>query len=90
MDVPVPGLPLNTRLPLRSATLFDPAPLKRHQMDVRVLSQRIRKRIEEPFSWAKTIAGLRKMQHRQLPKVDWKFTLAMASTIHSAPSTIAR
>ena len=43
------------------------------------LSQRIRKRIEEAFGWAKTVAGLRKMRHRGLPKVDWQFTLAMAA-----------
>jgi Transposase DDE domain len=43
------------------------------------LSQRIRKRVEEAFGWAKTVAGLRKMRHRGLPKVDWQFTLAMAA-----------
>ena len=43
------------------------------------LSQRIRKRIEEAFGWAKTVAGLRKVRHRGLPKVDWQFTLAMAA-----------
>ena len=43
------------------------------------LSQRIRKRIEEAFGWAKTVAGLRKMRHRGLPKVGWQFTLAMAA-----------
>jgi transposase len=43
------------------------------------LSQRIRKRIEEAFGWAKTVAGLRKMRHRGLPKVDWQFALAMAA-----------
>ena len=43
------------------------------------VSQRIRKRIEEVFGWAKTVAGLRKMRHRGLPKVDWQFTLAMAA-----------
>ena len=26
-----------------------------------------------------TVAGLRKMRHRGLPKVDWQFTLAMAA-----------
>jgi hypothetical protein len=41
--------------------------------------QRIRKRIEEAFGWAKTVAGLRKLRHRGLPKVDWQFTLAMAA-----------
>jgi len=43
------------------------------------VSQRIRKRIEEAFGWAKTVAGLRKMRHRGLPKVDWQFTLVMAA-----------
>ncbi|MGH9477584.1 MAG: IS5 family transposase, partial [Terriglobales bacterium] len=44
-----------------------------------VVSQRIRKRIEEAFGWAKTVAGLRKLRHRGLPKADWQFTLAMAA-----------
>jgi len=44
-----------------------------------VLSQRIRKRIEEAFGWAKTVAGLRKMRHRGLLRVGWQFTLAMAA-----------
>ena len=43
------------------------------------VSLRIRKRIEEAFGWAKTVAGLRKARHRGLPKVDWQFTLAMAA-----------
>lgn len=43
------------------------------------VSQRTRKRIEEAFGWAKTVAGLRKMRHRGLPKVGWQFTLAMAA-----------
>ena len=43
------------------------------------VSQRIRKRVEEAFGWAKTVAGLRKMRHRGLLKVDWQFTLAMAA-----------
>jgi transposase len=43
------------------------------------LSQRIRKRVEEAFGWAKTVAGLRKTRHRGLLKVDWQFTLAMAA-----------
>lgn len=43
------------------------------------VSQRIRKRIEEAFGWAKTVAGLRKARHRGLPKIDWQFTLAMAA-----------
>ncbi len=43
------------------------------------ISQRIRKRIEEAFGWAKTVAGLRKARHRGLPKIDWQFTFAMAA-----------
>ena len=43
------------------------------------VSQRIRKRVEEAFGWAKTVAGLRKLRHRGLPKVGWQFTLAMAA-----------
>ena len=43
------------------------------------LSQRIRKRVEEAFGWARTVAGPRRMHHRGLPKVGWQFTLAMAA-----------
>jgi transposase len=43
------------------------------------VSLRIRKRIEEAFGWAKTVAGSRKARHRGLPKVDWQFTFAMAA-----------
>lgn len=43
------------------------------------VSMRIRKRIEEAFGWAKTVAGLRKLRHRGLPKADWQFVLAMAA-----------
>jgi transposase len=43
------------------------------------VSIRIRKRIEEAFGWAKTVAGLRKARHRGLPKIDWQFTFAMAA-----------
>jgi IS5 family transposase len=42
-------------------------------------SQRSRKRVEEAFGWAKTVAGLRKARHRGLAKVGWQFTLAMAA-----------
>jgi transposase len=42
-------------------------------------SQRKRKRIEECFGWLKTIALLRKLRHRGLPKVDWVFTFACAA-----------
>ncbi|MCW3477488.1 IS5 family transposase [Limobrevibacterium gyesilva] len=43
------------------------------------VSLRIRKRIEEAFGWAKTVAGLRKARHRGLPKIDWQFTFTMAA-----------
>ena len=43
------------------------------------ISLRIRKRIEETFCWAKTVAGLRKARHRGLPRIDGQFTFAMAA-----------
>jgi IS5 family transposase len=43
------------------------------------LSQKKRKRIEECFGWLKTIALLRKVQHRGTLKVDWLFTFACAA-----------
>lgn len=43
------------------------------------VSLSIRKRIEEAFGRAKTIAGLRKAPHRALPKIVWQFVLAMAA-----------
>jgi len=43
------------------------------------ISQRIRKRIEEPFGWIKASAGLRKTRHRGLDRVGWMFTLTAAA-----------
>jgi transposase len=43
------------------------------------VSIRIRKRIEESFGWAKTIAGLRKTKFRGTPRVAFQFTFAMAA-----------
>ena len=43
------------------------------------ISQRKRKRIEECFGWLKTVAGLRKVRHRGVCKVDWIFSLACAA-----------
>lgn len=40
------------------------------------LSQIVRKRIEEPFGWIKTVALLRKTRHRGTARVGWMFTLA--------------
>src|SRR5712672_3119063 len=42
-------------------------------------SQRIRKRIEEAFGWIKSVAGMRRIKLRGLPKVDWAFTFAAAA-----------
>jgi transposase len=43
------------------------------------ISPRKRKRIEECFGWLKTGAGLRKLRHRGVRKVDWIFTFACAA-----------
>ena len=43
------------------------------------ISQRIRKRIEEPFGWIKQAAGLRKTRHRGVDRVGWMFTLNAAA-----------
>jgi transposase len=41
-----------------------------------VVSQRIRKRIEEAFGWIKTVAGQRKTRFRGRDRVEWAFTFA--------------
>lgn len=43
------------------------------------VSQRIRKRIEEAFGWAKTVGGLAKTKLRGTTRVAFKFTLTMAA-----------
>jgi transposase len=43
------------------------------------VSQRLRKRIEEPFGWIKAAAGLRKTRHRGLARVGWVVTLTAAA-----------
>jgi hypothetical protein len=43
------------------------------------VSQRIRKRIEEAFSWIKTIAGQEKSRFRGRDRVGWAFTFAAAA-----------
>jgi transposase len=43
------------------------------------MSQRIRKRIEEPFGWGKTVAGQRQTKFRGRDRVGWAFTFAMAA-----------
>ncbi len=44
-----------------------------------VVSQRVRKRIEEAFGWIKTTGGLRKTRHRGTARVGWMFTLTAAA-----------
>ncbi len=43
------------------------------------ISQRIRKRSEEAFGWAKTVGGMAKTRHRGIDKVGWQFTFTMAA-----------
>lgn len=43
------------------------------------VSQRVRKRIEEAFGWAKTIGGLAKTKFRGAGRVAFQFTFAMAA-----------
>lgn len=42
-------------------------------------SQIARKRVEHPFGWIKSAAGLFQLKHRGLAKVDWVFTFATAA-----------
>jgi hypothetical protein len=46
------------------------------------------KRIEECFGWLKTIALLRKVRHRGLPKIDCVFTFACAA--YGSPANLCR
>jgi transposase len=43
------------------------------------LSQRRRKKIEEPFGWAKTVGGMAQTVHRGLDRIRARFTLTMAA-----------
>jgi transposase len=43
------------------------------------VSQRKRKRIEEPFGWFKTTGGLRKTRHRGRARVEWFFIFTAAA-----------
>jgi hypothetical protein len=44
-----------------------------------VVSQRIRKRIEEAFGWMKTVAGQERTKFRGRERVGWAFTFAAAA-----------
>ena len=43
------------------------------------ISQRVRKRIEEPFGWIKEATGFRQAKHRGRDRVRWMFTLRAAA-----------
>lgn len=43
------------------------------------VSQRCRKKIEEPFGWAKTVGGMAQTVHRGLDRVRARFTMTMAA-----------
>jgi hypothetical protein len=42
------------------------------------ISQNKRKRMEEIIGWLKTVAGLRKTRHRDVARVEWIYTFALA------------
>jgi transposase len=42
-------------------------------------SQVVRKLVEHPFGWIKSVAGLWQVKHRGLAKVGWNFALAIAA-----------
>jgi hypothetical protein len=44
-----------------------------------MVSQRLRKRIEEVFGWMKTVGGQRKKRYRGSARVGWMFTLSAAA-----------
>jgi transposase len=44
-----------------------------------LISQRVRKRVEEIFGWMKTVGGYRETRFRGVDRVGWGFTLAMAA-----------
>jgi len=43
-----------------------------------LVSQRLRKRVEECFGWMKTVGSIRKTKFRGRDRVDWQFTLTSA------------
>ena len=45
------------------------------------ISQRKRKRVEEPFGWMKTFGLLRKLRHRGRETVDWQFRFTATAYI---------
>ena len=43
------------------------------------ISQRCRKKVEQPFGWMKTVGLLRKLRHRGGRRVDWMFSFTAAA-----------
>src|SRR5882672_3082186 len=55
------------------------------------VSQRCRKKVEQPFGWMKTVGLLRKLRHRGGRLVDWIFTFpAAAYTLFRWRNLVAR
>lgn len=53
-------------------------------------SQKARKKIEEPFGWAKTVGGMAQTLHRGIEKVRARFTMTMtASNLARLPKLLA-
>ncbi|PTR13406.1 hypothetical protein C8J28_12236 [Cereibacter azotoformans] len=54
------------------------------------LSQRCRKKIEEPFGWAKTVGPMAQTIHRGVKRVGVQFTFTMAAcTLARLPRLLA-
>ena len=54
------------------------------------ISQRIRKRVEEPFGWIKAAGGFRQTKHRGRDRVGWMFLLrAAADNLIRLPKLLA-
>jgi transposase len=54
------------------------------------LSQRRRKKVEEPFGWAKTVGGMAQTVHRRLDRVCAQFTMTMvACNLAKLPKLLA-
>ena len=43
------------------------------------VSQKFRKRIEEVFGWLKTTGQFRQTRYREVKRIKWQFTLAVAA-----------
>jgi hypothetical protein len=82
------GMPANLDAGVGEALRLFRADLARYEAEVLravtphagyALSQQRRKKIEEPFGWAKTIGGMAQTVHRGFDRVRARFTLTMAA-----------